>query len=99
MLGTPACGVEVRMAFLLEGEQAESSGDREFDRNLKPHAEVIKAPLAGMKPRADQFPGVLFAVPDEEVIMSDRPAAWAFVADGLLTESRREALGRPLLPL
>ncbi|MBC8738545.1 hypothetical protein F6X40_17435 [Paraburkholderia sp. UCT31] len=82
-----------------ESEEGESSGDSEFDRNLKPHEEVVKALLKGMKPLADQFPGVLFAVPDKEVIINDRPAAWAFVADGLLTETQREALGRALLSL
>ena len=52
-----------------------------------------------MKPLAERFPGVLFAVPDESQVINDRPAAWAFVADGLLTAEQREELGKALLDL
>ena len=67
--------------------------------DLKPHCEVVKSLLDGMRPLAEQFPGVEFAVPDEMEIFNERPAAWAFVADGLLTAAQREELGSALAGL
>lgn len=66
---------------------------------LKPHALVVSAILEGMKPLAERFPGVQFAVPDEAHIINDRPAAWAFAVDGLLNTQQREELGLALLSL
>lgn len=76
----------------------ETPGD-EFYAGLKPHAEVVTALLDGMKPLAEQFPGVQFAVPEEKQIINDRPAAWAFVPEGLLSDEQRQALGMALLNL
>lgn len=83
----------------LESEEHAKDGEPDWYATLKPHAEVVKALLEGMKPLAERFPGVLFAVPDKTHIINDRPAAWAFVADGLLTGEQREELGKALLDL
>ena len=85
---------------MLAGERG--TGEGEFARlvcTLKPHTEVVKALLEGMHPLAEKFPNVQFAVPDEEVIINDRPAAWAFVPDGLLNKEQRKELGNALLGL
>jgi len=82
-----------------ESEEHEKGYDPDWYAELKPHAEVVKALLEGMKPLAKRFPGVQFAVPDETQIINDRPAAWAFVADGLLTAEQRKELGMALLDL
>ncbi|WP_434717082.1 hypothetical protein P5X00_36915 [Paraburkholderia sp. A2RO-4L] len=71
----------------------------EWFATLKPHAEVVKVLLEGLKPLAEKFPGVEFAVPPASEVINDRPAAWAFVPDGLLTAEQRKELGRALLDL
>lgn len=68
-------------------------------KNLRPQAVVEQALLKGMEPLAQQFPGVKFGVPDAQWIIEQRPAAWAFVPDGLLDEQQRETLGKALLAL
>jgi hypothetical protein len=42
---------------------------------------------------------VLFSVPDASAIINDRPAAWAFVPEGHLSQEQREELGKALLAL
>ena len=79
-----------------ESEEAESDGS---EGNYKPHANVVSALLSGMAPLVHQFPGVSFAVPEESEIIHDRPAAWAFVPDGLLSETQRNSLGLALCAL
>lgn len=83
----------------LESEEHVKTDDPDWYATLKPHAEVVKALLEGMKPLAERFPGVMFAVPDETQVINGRPAAWAFVSDGLLTDEQREELGKALLDL
>lgn len=83
----------------LESEEHAKDGDLDWYAKLKPHTEVVKALLEGMQPLATKFPGVQFAVPEECNVYDDRPAAWAFVSDGLLTEDQREELGKALLNL
>lgn len=68
-------------------------------KNLRPQAVVEQTLLKGMEPLAQQFPGVKFGVPEVKWIIDDRPAAWAFVPDGLLDEQQRETLGKALLAL
>lgn len=82
-----------------ESEDHAKNGDPEWYATLKPHAKVVKALLDGMKNLAEKFPGVEFCVPDESQIIDDRPAAWAFVPDGLLTDEQREELGHAMLDL
>ena len=67
--------------------------------DLKPHAELVKIILDGLASIAPDFPGVEFCVPEECNIVKDRPAAWAFVRDGLLDEAGREKLGQALLAI
>ena len=83
---------------LLEAEYCsrESEGD---GSKYKPHKEVVEILLAGLVPLRAQFPGVLFAVPEETHIIHERPAAWAYVADGLLDKERMESLGVAMLNL
>lgn len=83
----------------LESEEHAKDGDPDWYATLKPHAEVVKALLDGMQPLAARYPGVQFAVPDESQVINDRPAAWAFVPDGLLSAEQREELGKALLDL
>ncbi len=68
-------------------------------KSLKPHDVVIKALLGGLNKLAERFPGVQFGVPDESVIVENRPAVWAFVPDGLLDAHQREELGHAILDL
>jgi len=91
------------LLFEIEFCSIESEKDKhdsgEWSQALKPHAQVVSALLAGLQALAPQYPGVSFAVPDESQIMDERPAAWAFVPDGLLTEDQRHALSHALLSL
>lgn len=83
----------------LECEEHAKDGDPDWYATLKPHAEVVKALLDGMKLLAERYPDVQFAVPDESQVINDRPAAWAFVSDGVLSAEQREELGKALLDL
>lgn len=82
-----------------ESEESEKEHQPEYYATLKPHEDVVKQLLTNMKPLVEKFPGVLFAVPDECNVINDRPAAWAFVPDGHLTEDQRVELGMALLDL
>lgn len=82
-----------------ESEDGEKDDDPDWYASLKPHAEVVKALLEGMTPLAVRYPHVQFAVPDESQMVNDRPAAWAFVPDGLLSTEQREELGTAMLSL
>lgn len=82
-----------------ESEESEKEDQPAFYAGLKPHETVVKALLDNMKPLVEKFPGVLFAVPEECNVINDRPAAWAFVPDGLLNEEQRIELGMSLLSL
>ena len=83
-----------------ESEEPEQKHlDPAWFAKLKPHDEVVKKLLEGMKPLVAKFPGVLFVVPEPAQVIHDRPAAWAFVPDGHLSAAQREELGRALLSL
>jgi len=82
-----------------ESEEHDAQSNPEFFAKLKPHDDAVKALLEGMKPLAERFPGVLFAVPEPQAVINDRPAAWAFVSDGLLSAEQRDELGHALLSL
>ncbi|MER2511973.1 MAG: hypothetical protein ABTQ25_06085 [Nitrosomonas ureae] len=75
---------------------ADNSGDED---SLKSHKEVVAAIMRGIAVLEHCFPGVMFCVPDESQIVHDRPAVWAFVPDGKLSDEDRAALGRSLLAL
>lgn len=80
-------------------ENSESDPECASNNKLRPAEEVVaylKTALAEIAPR---FPGVEFCVPDQSEICNDRPAAWAFVVDGLLTDDQRDALGTALASL
>lgn len=82
-----------------ESEEPEADMDADWYKALKPHAQVVAQLLKGMAEIAPQYPGVQFAVPEEQWIVSDRPAAWAYVSDGLLNNEQRNALGNALMSL
>lgn len=82
-----------------ESEQGRYQEGDPFYADLKPHEEVAKALIEKMAALPEKFPGVLFAVPHESAVYHGRPAVWAFVADGLLSEAQRKALGDALLDL
>lgn len=63
------------------------------------HHQVVERIMNTLVKLEEQFPGVEFAVPDEQEIPEERPAAWAFVSDGLLSEDRLAELGRALLDI
>jgi len=88
-------GILFEVEYCSQESEEGSAGKDEF----KPHEVVVKALLAQMTQLAEKFPGVLFAVPHEAEVYNGRPAAWAFVADGLLSESQRAELGSALLAL
>ena len=86
--------------FELEFCSRESEeGNTDDPRQYKPHPDVVEALLNGMKPLAERFPGVEFAVPVESAIIHDRPAIWAFAPDGLLDQQQRNELGAALVSL
>lgn len=82
-----------------ESEAQDQQCDSAWYASLKPYSEVVKALLDGMAPLMEKFPGVQFAVPDQTQVINGRPAAWAFVADGLLSDVQRAELGQALLSL
>ena len=79
--------------------ESEKGNDDAASLDLKPHAEMVKIILDGLARIAPDFPGVEFCVPEECHIIDDRPAAWAFVRDGLLDEEGRAKLGNALLSI
>ena len=66
---------------------------------FKPHKKMISIINANGLELAKEFPGVLFCIPDESEIANNRPALWAFVADGMLDEIARKKLGLAMLNL
>lgn len=71
----------------------------ESDDGLKPHVEMIGLIDEAAVELSGLFPGVEFAIPDEDKIIEGRPALWAFVRDGLLDAKDRERLGRLMLQI
>lgn len=89
-----------KFGILFESEYCSRESEAHAERSdpvwyatLKPYDEVAAALLNGMAALAKRFPGVEFAVPDPSEVVDGRPAAWAFVADGLLNDKQRENLG------
>ena len=80
-------------------KESEMGSDNDSSIDLKPHAEMVKIILDGLAKIAPDFPEVEFCVPEEHHIINDRPAAWAFVKDGLLDKAGREKLGMALLSI
>lgn len=83
----------------IESETKSAQDMGETTAGMKPHSVVIAALMKGLQQLQPEFPGVSFAIPHESQVVDDRPAAWAFVPDGLLDEQQRMKLGRALLDL
>ena len=82
-----------------DAEEARRDDDGEFLNDLLPQEVMVGGLKKGMAALQEQFPGVLFAVPEETNIVNARPAAWAYVKDGMLNETQREVLGNYLLSI
>ncbi|HCE7247037.1 TPA: hypothetical protein NHR53_005583 [Pseudomonas aeruginosa] len=84
-----------------DGHPAEPGTDAEPENNLnlRPAEEVIAYLKTELKEIAPRFPGVELCIPSEAEICNGRPAVWAFVRDGLLTDDQRDALGTALASL
>lgn len=80
-------------------ESEKGMGDMESKANLKSHKEVVAELLSGIAVLEPCFPGVMFCVPEEGHICEGRPAIWAFVPDGKLSDEERATLGSALLAL
>lgn len=90
-----AWGVLFELEFC--SRESEANIDTAEENAKRPARDVVIANLiADLQELQLQFPGVHFAVPDPVHIYEGRPAAWAFVPEGLLDEPQREALGRAL---
>lgn len=89
--------------LLFEVEHISRESESDLDplgcENLDPHVKVLSRLFEGIARLEKAFPGVEFAIPQETEIPESRPAVWAFVADGCLSEEDRENLGRALLRL
>ena len=82
-----------------ESEEMEADTDAAWFKALKPHEEIVSHILESLTELALEYPGVQFAVPEAKWIINDRPAAWAYVPDGLLSDEQRNALGTALLAI
>lgn len=80
-------------------EHPASDDEHESNKRLRPAHEVIAGLRNELAEIASDYPGVEFGVPDEGEICNERPAAWAYVRDGLLSDAQRDALGTALASL
>lgn len=82
-----------------ESEAELCNNDEQALALYKPHEVVVAALLKGLRDVQKAFPGIEMCVPDEEEIIWNRPAVWAFVPLDALDEGQRAQLGRMLLDL
>ncbi|KSQ21599.1 hypothetical protein APB26_31935 [Pseudomonas aeruginosa] len=95
-------GILYEMEMLSESDGEEFTGlpgDHDQSANLRPAAMVVEDLKRKLALLAPQYPGAEFCVPAESEICNDRPAAWVFVPEGLLTLEQRNALGDALSSL
>jgi hypothetical protein len=79
--------------FEIEFASKESEIDAKDVVDYLPHEEVLCRVAGGLERLSKDFPGIEFAIPHESVIFQGRPAAWAFVPEGVLCDfEHREAL-------
>lgn len=92
--------------ILFESEYCSTESEEHLHRDnpddawylgLKSHEELVKVLLAMVARLEPQYPGVQFALADEQFMPNNRAAIWAFAPDGLLTAEQRESLGMALL--
>lgn len=92
-----AWGILFEVEFCcVESEAGEIDPNDPWFLKLPGYYEQVTRLINGMKAIAGQFPSVQFAVPEPVHVYRERPAAWAFVADGLLSDEQRVALGHAL---
>lgn len=89
-------GILFECEFL--SQESESIDGHDYDQ-LRPHAEMIALIDSAAVELAGLFPGVEFALPDEDQVFNGRPALWAFVKDGLLNAQDRERLGSLMIQI
>lgn len=81
------------LLFEVEYESIESDGsDDEKRPDLKPHDDVVAEMITAMQQNAHRFPSAVMCVPPVSEICNDRPAVWAFVPNGSMSEDAREEL-------
>lgn len=94
--------LEGQYGVLYEGEfpTLESDGhDKEFE-GLRPRAEINAEMIARIPALEAAFPGVRFAVPHHDALLENRSGLWAFVPDGLITDTlERRRLGNAVLEM
>lgn len=73
--------------------------DAKYIAELKPHREAVAHILKMLQDNAERFPQVELCIPDKQYICNDRPAAWAFMPSGAMTEDQREELAGFLLSI
>lgn len=95
-----AWGILFEVEFCcIESEAGEADPNDPWFLKLPGYYEQVTRLINGMKAIAGPFPSVQFAVPEPVHVYRERPAAWAFVADGLLSDEQRVALGHALQAL
>lgn len=93
---------DTRWGLLFESEfiSVESEeGVMDYEEELRPQTEMNAQIMGFIATAAPRYPGVEFCIPDPEMVVSNRPALWAFVPDGLLDAAKREELGMAILRL
>lgn len=75
------------------------NGDESYDPPLRTQAAMNEQILRFIAAAAPEYPDVEFCIPEPGMVVSDRPALWAFVPDGLLDAAARGKLGNAILSL
>lgn len=92
-------GLLFEVEYECRESETDSAGGAEYAEGLKSREAVVQALREGLREVAKRFPELDFCIPDSEHIYKERPAVWAFMPDGALTESRRRELESDLLAL
>lgn len=80
-------------------ESEEGNTDEGEGNNHRPHAAVIAGLLENIAVLQAKYPKVEFCIPDASNICNDRPAIWAFVKLGALSEDELDCLSKSLLAI
>lgn len=83
----------------VESETGLADPEDPWFRSLPLYDTQVRNLITGMQALANRFPLAQFAVPESVHTYQGRPAAWAFVPDGLLNGEQRQALGVALQAL
>jgi hypothetical protein len=81
------------------GDLDHNGEDAGYMASLKPHSDAVAHILKMLQDNAERFPQVEMCIPAPSEIANDRPAAWAFMPSGAMTEDQREELAGFLLSI